>query len=140
MYSQTCWSRRSPSLTKIHVPGASRKTFSVQLSHWVIISLIKLIPTTFRFRINCMVKVIMMFSVFLFIGCFGEYLCSSSLWSYLCSDCGTTSGDTWLHGACSSFWKNSLWPMQACLFFFYLNHYMYLVKFENPNQFFLYEF
>lgn len=140
MYSQTCWSRRSPSLTKIHVPGASRKTFSVQLSHWVMISLIKLIPTTFRFRINCMIKVIMMFSVFLFIGCFGEYLCSSSLWSYLCSDCGTTSGDTWLHGACSSFWKNSLWPMQACLFFFYLNHYMYLVKFKYPNQFFPYEF
>lgn len=25
-------------------------------------------------------------------------------------------------------------------FFFYLNHYMYLVNFENPNQFFPYEF
>lgn len=62
-----------------------------------------------------------------FIGCFGEYLCSSSLWSYLCSDRSTTSGNTWLHRTCFSFWKNSLWSMQACLNFYFISN-QYLVK------------
>lgn len=62
-----------------------------------------------------------------FIGCFGEYLCSSSLRSYLCSDCSTASGNTWLHRTCFSFWKNSLWSMQACLNFYFISN-QYLVK------------